>query len=149
MAPTSAKQSKSNSIYNQVLVEFPQFARAFDDFCIEEYLDLTILTLVDLPTPWIQEMLHPICEPVEELIGRLGCRSLIIDCKHSKYLGSEVITMLFRLWDHVRRNEGKMVLCNVRGILQEVLRITRIDSLFPIFSDRAAALSAIRNSTAE
>ncbi len=60
------------------------------------------------------------------------------------YYGSTALGFFLKLWKRIRSVDGKMAFCNVSPYEQEVLRLTRLDTLWPICGTREDALQCLR-----
>lgn len=84
-----------------------------------------------------------------ELIGLLeqfeqaGLDNAVIDLEKSSYFGTSMLQVMTAIWKRVRAHGGKMALCNVSQTGQEVLHVTRFDTLWPIRSSREEALETV------
>jgi len=73
---------------------------------------------------------------------------LVLDFSHTTYIGSSFIETLVRAWKRLNERGGRMALCGVGGFCQDVLRATRLDSLWPICDDRDAAVALLQEPAA-
>lgn len=73
-----------------------------------------------------------------------GCGwRLAIDMKDVGMLTSVGIGTLVTINKKCREGKGKMALFGLNSTIMEVLKLTRLDKLFPIAKDREAALKAV------
>jgi anti-anti-sigma factor len=79
----------------------------------------------------LSEAIH--CEPPR----------LILDLSQTTYIGSSFIEVLVRAWKRLRQRNGNLVLCGLQPFCAEVLRISRLDSLWPICATREDALTRL------
>ena len=49
-----------------------------------------------------------------------------------------------KLWKRIRKVDGSMAFCNVSAHEQEVLRVTRLDTLWPVCTSREQAVEQLR-----
>lgn len=104
------------------------------------------------------------CEPeitVIELSGRLalgresgqmetavlkaldeGARRIVIDLSQVSYIDSTGIGIITYSHNRISQQNAKCAVAGAHGLVAEVFRITRIDSLIPFFPDLAAACAA-------
>ncbi|NBS32995.1 MAG: anti-sigma factor antagonist [Planctomycetia bacterium] len=66
---------------------------------------------------------------------------ILVDFSGVMLISSAAITLLRDLYRALATRQGVLRLCNVRPEIAEVLRFTRIDTLFQIAPDRQAALA--------
>ena len=90
---------------------------------------------------------------VEEALAAVAeteCRKVVLDCRAvhslvsgSLYPGHEPFKPLVALLRRLEGDGGRLVLCNLDAGIEEVLRITRLNTLFEIQPDLHQALSAL------
>jgi len=73
-----------------------------------------------------------------------SARHAVIDLGALDYFGSIMLELLVVLWKRVSAHDGKLALCHVSPVGVEILKTAKFDTLWPIASDRAAALHAVR-----
>jgi anti-anti-sigma factor len=68
-----------------------------------------------------------------------------LDLSRTAYIGSAFIEVMFRMGKRLRQRGGQLVLCGLQPFCAEVLRATRLDTMFDSYTnaqDASAALSA-------
>jgi anti-sigma B factor antagonist len=65
---------------------------------------------------------------------------LILDMSETTFVGSGFIELLVRAWKRIKRRDGMMALCGLQPFCQEVLQVSRLDTIWPIYADRAEAM---------
>jgi anti-anti-sigma factor len=86
-----------------------------------------------------------------ELLGLLDqppARHLVLDFHRAAYDGSTVLPFFLKLWLRVSRRSGRMALCNVSEHERDLLRVTKLDELWPVCGSRGEALAAVRQPVA-
>ncbi len=81
-----------------------------------------------------------------ELLGKItkgGGLNVVVDFAKIDYSGSSALSFFARLFKNTRMRGGEMAFCNVSPGEREVLRITRLDTLWPICDSLEDALSAV------
>ena len=73
-----------------------------------------------------------------------GLRKLIIDCSTLDYISSSGLGTLVRLHKQMVGLGGDVKVAGVKGLIVEVLRLTRLSSLFEIYPDVSRARLAFR-----
>jgi anti-anti-sigma factor len=105
-------------------------------------------TLILSPTSDLSELeLSYFDEEFRAVIRRLedsGFRNVVLDFEGTDYYGSTALGFFLKLWKRIRSVDGKMAFCNVSPHEQEVLRLTRLDTLWPICGTRDDALQCLR-----
>src|SRR5690606_9924059 len=70
---------------------------------------------------------------------------VVVDLEGVDYFGSSFLSLLLRCWKAVLVKGGQMVLAGVSPRARELLRITSLDIVWPIYSDRSEALAALQS----
>jgi len=68
---------------------------------------------------------------------------LLVDLTGVSYIGSNFLEVLVRGWKRLKQRQGTLALCGVGTFCADILRITRLDSLWQIYSSREEALKAL------
>ncbi len=76
-------------------------------------------------------------------ISKDGGANVVVDFSKMDYCGSTALSFFTRLFKRTRLQGGEMAFCNVSEGEREVLRITRLDSLWPIHDSLDDALVAV------
>ena len=85
-------------------------------------------------------------EATELLVGpirRVAVPTVIVDLKDVDYFGSSFLTLLLRCSRAVQDGGGQMALAGVSTRARELLHLTSLDIVWPIYEDRAEALEAL------
>jgi anti-anti-sigma factor len=69
--------------------------------------------------------------------------NLIIDLRNADQLGTVVLGSVVRLWKRVAQRGGRLALCNVSENVVQVLRVTKLHAVWPIYATREEALRII------
>jgi len=86
-------------------------------------------------------------EEWDELLERLdqyNTKHAIIDLTELDYFGSIMLYLMVRLWKRVSAGGGKLAICNVSKVGEEILKTANFDTLWPIVSSREEALAAVQ-----
>ena len=70
---------------------------------------------------------------------------VLVDLDGVDYFGSSFLSLLLRCWKAVLMKGGQMVLSGVSPRARELLRITSLDIVWPIYADRSEALAALQS----
>ena len=68
---------------------------------------------------------------------------LLLDLSRTSFIGSSFIELLVRAWKRLKERDGTMVLCGVQPFCAEILRVTRLDSLWDTYPTRTEALATL------
>lgn len=84
------------------------------------------------------------CDTIVDEFRERGCRHVLLDLGQIDIFGSAAIGLFLRLWKRVRDTEGMMLVCNASPQERNVLRHTRLDTLWPVVGSREDAMDHIR-----
>jgi anti-anti-sigma regulatory factor len=69
---------------------------------------------------------------------------VIVDARENEYLSTALIGAMVRMWEAVTKGGGQFVVCNLSDDSLTALIATRLDTRWPHFVSREAALNAVR-----
>lgn len=69
---------------------------------------------------------------------------VIVDFGQMAYFGSGMLEAILLLWNEIHPSGGKLALCNVSAVGQEILQVSHFNKLWPICSSREEALRSVR-----
>jgi len=89
-------------------------------------------------------------EAVEQVAGPLLRAAaadppcMVLDLGHVTFFGSSFIELVFRVWKRLKERGGALVLCRLHPHCAEVLRVTKLDTLWTTCAtcEEAAAKAA-------
>ncbi len=70
-------------------------------------------------------------------------KHLLVDLSRGNYFGSIVLGALISLGTLVRGRGGRIALCGASKDMQDVLRLMKLEQMWELFPDRAAAMRAV------
>jgi anti-anti-sigma factor len=117
--------------------------RSPDVFTIERHGGLTLI----IASPAL-ETLDPTFEPqlTQLLLNVLRDAPeplVAFDLESVAYFGSTFLAVLLRCWKHITSRGGTMVLAGVSPQVKDLLRLTALDMIWPLYSDRRSAMDAL------
>jgi anti-anti-sigma factor len=68
---------------------------------------------------------------------------LILDMSETTVVGSSFIELLVRAWKRIKHREGMMALCALQPFCREIVKVSRLDTIWPIYANRLEAISAL------
>ncbi len=71
-----------------------------------------------------------------------GSQSMIIDFKNLDYISSAGLIVILKATRALKREDGKIMLCDMQDYIKEVFEITGIDSFLPIVGSMDDARNA-------
>jgi anti-anti-sigma factor len=80
-------------------------------------------------------LLEELCDP--------AIRAVVFDFGCVEYFDSLVLDTLCQAWQRLRERESKMALCNLSEVGQEIVRLSRLGSLWHLHPSRPSALEAL------
>jgi anti-sigma B factor antagonist len=75
-------------------------------------------------------------------VARSKPRRLVVDLAEVPYMDSSGVATLVESLQTLRKGGGKMVLCALQPKVRSIFEIARLDMVFTIVEDRAAAVGA-------
>jgi len=69
---------------------------------------------------------------------------IVLDLSRTGFIGSVFIEILVRAWKRLTERGGAFALCGVQPFCDEVIRTTRLDTLWESFPNREQAVKALR-----
>ena len=113
-------------------------------FTIERRGDLTVISA----TEELEHIEFGLEEAVSELIlkplRRQEHPQIVFDLSRVKFFGSVFLALLIRCWQLVVSRGGTMVLSGVDERSRELLRITSLDIVWPIYQSKREAIEALQ-----
>jgi anti-anti-sigma factor len=79
----------------------------------------------------------------KEELAESGKRLVAVDCSQVPYLDSTALNFLVGLYTAAKDAGGRFALCGLNPRMREVLRITHLDEILPIYATRQIALAAL------
>ncbi len=119
----------------------PEF---FDEHVtIERHGDVTIM----IPSPALESVDPGLVENASELMLEPLRNDLVplivIDLSRVDFFGSTFLSVLLRCWKQAQSRGGLMVLAGVSARARELLRVTSLDMVWPIYDSRREAIEAL------
>lgn len=100
------------------IIELGSAYESLDDDALEEVGGLILTKAAAAESPW-----------------------LVLDLSGTQYIGSTFIELMVRAWKRLRQRGGNMVLCGVQPFCAEILRATKLDTLWEVVPTREEALA--------
>jgi len=75
-----------------------------------------------------------------------GCSvGILVDLGETVHIGCRLLTVLLDAYGQAKRRQRKFALCAVRAVPAEVLAVTSLDSLWPVFRTTLAAIDVMQS----
>ncbi|WP_254053308.1 STAS domain-containing protein [Singulisphaera sp. GP187] len=114
-----------------------------DAFTIERHGDLTLISA----TPALESLEFGLEEQAAGMIIEQFRHQenplVVFDLSLVDYFGSMFLAMLLRCWKLVQARGGMMALAGVSTRAKELLRLTSLDMVWPIYASRQEAMEAL------
>lgn len=81
---------------------------------------------------------------LKDYIQQEKIQHVVVDLGRSNYFSSLMLGVINSLGQSALRNGGRMLLCNASEEMQTVLRIMKLDMLWPVVPTLAEALKAVK-----
>ena len=113
-------------------------------FTIERRGELTVIS----GTEQLEHIEFGLEEAVSELIlkplQRVDQPQVVFDLSRVSFFGSVFLALLIRCWKLVTARGGSMVLSGVDERSRELLRVTSLDMVWPIYQSKREAIEALQ-----
>ena len=83
-------------------------------------------------------------QQMEKLVDA-GLAKIIVDCSKLEHVSSYGLGVLVRLHHHLKKQGGNVKVCNVPGMMAQVLTLTRLNRVLQIYPDTNRARLAFRD----
>ena len=80
-------------------------------------------------------------DSIEKMVGA-GMWNIIVDCTELDHISSSGLGVLVRIHKRMGEGLGEIKIAGAKGLIVEVLKLTRLNKLFQIYPDVAAAREA-------
>ncbi|MDZ4687599.1 MAG: STAS domain-containing protein [Planctomycetaceae bacterium] len=92
---------------------------------------------------------EPILEPLtKELLAAASASKppvMLLDMSQTTFFGSGFLETLFRIWKTLQaRPDANLSICGLHPYCREVLEITHLDKMWPLYGTREEALAAMQ-----
>ncbi len=109
--------------------------------------DLDTYTVLSVEGPI---MIGESTEKLERALSDLlddGVRTILIDFSGVNYIDSTGLGELVGFLERIRHREGKLALVNPQDRILQLLKISGLDKVFPIYSDLDTAIQSVNSSS--
>jgi len=73
-------------------------------------------------------------------------KHVVFDFEKIELLDSALLQVMARIWKRIRAGGGQMAVYNVSDLDVEILRVTKLDTIWPICDSRQEALDEVKKS---
>ena len=82
-------------------------------------------------------------QAILELIEESSVKNVVVDFGRVPRFGVTMLNVLRQFWKPIRARGGKMVICNLSSVGENVIRVSGFDTLWEMHSSRPTALEAL------
>lgn len=88
------------------------------------------------------------CNDLQDGLRRGTIRNIVIDCSATNCLGCAAIGLLLRLWKTTQKHDGHFAICGLSSLSIELLRVVKLNRLWPSYSSLDEAIDAVEGGNA-
>jgi anti-sigma B factor antagonist len=90
-----------------------------------------------------EQKIGAFCDLLLRAVASAATPALVIDLSRTRFIGSSFLGVLIRAWKRVRDRDGRMAICCAPTNCAEVLRVSKLDSVWSIFATREEAVREV------
>lgn len=117
--------------------------RSADVFSIERHSGVTVVVASAALESLDPSLEQQITELLVNVLRDAREPLVIFDLSDVGYFGSMFIAVLLRCWKHTTSRGGTMALAGVSPQVKDLLHVTSLDIVWPLYPDRRSALDAL------
>ena len=114
-----------------------------DVFRIERRGAVAIIVPSQSVESWNWNIIEDAAEIVLRPLRNEPDPQIVIDLTHVSYFGSVFLALLLRMWKVVVSKGGQMVLAGTSANTKELLAVTALDTIWPIYDTRDEAVRVL------
>ncbi len=115
-----------------------------EGFIIERHGDLTVITATQAVECIDFGLEEHVAELILKPLRRQDNPSIVFDLTRADSFGSMFLALMIRCWKLALSQGGTMALCGVSERTRELLRITALDMVWPIYESKREAMEALQ-----
>ncbi len=112
-------------------------------FTLERHGDLTIITATEALERMDFDFEEQVADMILKPLRRQENPLIVFDLSHADNFGSMFLALLIRCWKLALSQGGTMALSGVTERARELLRVTALDTVWPIYDSRREAIEAL------
>jgi len=89
------------------------------------------------------QSLEALDQMLAELTAGNTARSVLLDAACTQFMDSNFLEVLIRFWKRISQRGGQLALCCLSPECKEVIRATRLDTIWPLYASRDEAIRAL------
>jgi anti-sigma B factor antagonist len=107
----------------------------------EDFGDVTVVRL-KTPRTLDDDVIRTVFDPIYSLVGSVGRKKLVLNLTHVGYLPSMALGKMVMLNRRIQVDNGRLALCHLSPVTEEILEGTRLKSLFHCYPTEAEAVGS-------
>jgi len=107
-----------------------------------------IVAHISRPNLSEEENIEELGQELSTLVEHFGCRLLAVDLQFVNMVTSAALGKLISLHRNLHRREGRLVVCGVRGMVEDVLLTARLTDYFTMAGTADDAVALLNNTAA-
>jgi anti-anti-sigma factor len=116
---------------------------AGDAFTFERHGDLTIITATEALERIDYSLEEQVADMILKPLRRQENPLIVFDLSRVENFGSMFLALLIRCWKLALSQGGSMALSGVTDRTRELLRVTALDTVWPIYGSKREAMDAL------
>jgi anti-anti-sigma factor len=117
--------------------------RSLDEFTIERHGEVTVIAAAPSLETFDPSLVDHAATLMLEPLRQQESPLLVVDLGAVDYFGSSFRSLLLRCWRLTTSKNGQMVLAGVSSRARELLHLTSLDLVWPIYNTRREAIDAL------
>lgn len=118
-------------------------SKSTDAFTIERHGDVTVIAANPALESLDASLEEQVAEVIMDSVRSNGGSNVIFDLSEVNFFGSMFVAVLLRCWRQAVAKGGSMALAGVSDHAKELLRITSLDMIWPMYKTRREAMEAL------
>ena len=116
-----------------------------DALTIERHGEVTVIVASPVLETMEPSLIDGASSLVLDALKGQGCPIVVVDLSSLNYFGSSFLGLLIRCWKLATLRGGTLALSGVSPQARELLHITSLDMVWPIYADRREAVEALES----
>jgi len=68
---------------------------------------------------------------------------LLLDLSRTRFFGSEMLGVIFRVWNRISTHGGSMAMCCAHGVVLDVLKVTNVERLWTLYDTQEDGIKGL------
>lgn len=119
-------------------------AKSTDAFTIEKHGEVIVVLTSPILADLDPGMLEGAAALLLDALRREPIPQIVVDLSSLDYFGSSFLALLIRCWKLAQARDGTMVLSGVSEGAKNLLHMTSLDMVWPIYADLREAIEALQ-----